>query len=61
MDKVSRLGIRAGDLTDLDGLRQRLRFVLDHKNTVIARSTVLHRFRSKITSSTAAMPERWRR
>ncbi|HWR70014.1 MAG TPA: adenylosuccinate synthase [Dehalococcoidia bacterium] len=37
MDKVGRLGIRAGDLTDLDGLRQRLRFVLDHKNTVITK------------------------
>jgi adenylosuccinate synthase len=37
MDKVGRLGIRAGDLTDLDGLRQRLRFVLDHKNIVITK------------------------
>jgi len=37
MDKVGRLGIRVGDLTDLDGLRQRLRFVLDHKNTVITK------------------------
>ncbi len=37
MDKVGRLGIRAGDLTDLDGFRQRLRFVLDQKNTVITR------------------------
>ncbi|MDM8000660.1 MAG: adenylosuccinate synthase [Dehalococcoidia bacterium] len=37
MDKVGRLGIRAGDLTDLDGLRQRLRFVLDQKNTVITK------------------------
>jgi adenylosuccinate synthase len=37
MDKVGRLGIRAGDLTDLDGLRQRLRFVLNHKNTVITK------------------------
>jgi adenylosuccinate synthase len=37
MDKVGRLGIRAGDLTDLDGLRQRLRFVLDHKNVVITK------------------------
>jgi adenylosuccinate synthase len=35
MDKVGRLGIRAGDLTDLDGLRERLRFVLDQKNTII--------------------------
>ena len=37
MDKVGRLGIRAGDLTDLEGLRQRLRFVLDHKNAVITK------------------------
>jgi adenylosuccinate synthase len=37
MDKVGRLGIRAGDLADLDGLRQRLRFVLDQKNTVITK------------------------
>lgn len=37
MDKVGRLGIRAGDLTDLDGFRQRLRFVLDQKNTLITR------------------------
>jgi adenylosuccinate synthase len=37
MDKVGRLGIRAGDLTDLDGLRQRLRFVLDQKNNVITK------------------------
>lgn len=37
MDKVARLGIRAGDLTDLDGFRQRLRFVLDQKNIVITR------------------------
>jgi adenylosuccinate synthase len=37
MDKVGRLGIRAGDLTDLDGFGQRLRFVLDQKNAVITR------------------------
>lgn len=37
MDKVARLGIRAGDLTDLDGFRQRLRFVLDQKNIIITR------------------------
>jgi adenylosuccinate synthase len=37
MDKVGRLGIRAGDLTDLDGLRERLRFVLDQKNTIITK------------------------
>jgi adenylosuccinate synthase len=37
MDKVGRLGIRAGDLTDLDGFKQRLRFVLDQKNAVITR------------------------
>jgi adenylosuccinate synthase len=37
MDKVGRLGIRAGDLTDLDGLRQRLRFVLAQKNNTITK------------------------
>jgi adenylosuccinate synthase len=37
MDKVGRLGIRAGDLTDLDGLRERLRFVLDQKNIIITK------------------------
>lgn len=37
MDKVGRLGIRAGDLTDLEGLRKRLRFVLEHKNAIITK------------------------
>ncbi len=37
MDKVGRLGIRAGDLTDLEGLRHRLRFVLDHKNAILTK------------------------
>jgi len=37
MDKVARLGIRAGDLTDLEGLRHRLAFVLDHKNAILTK------------------------
>jgi adenylosuccinate synthase len=37
MDKIARLGIRAGDLTDKEGFLQRLRFVMEHKNAVITR------------------------
>ncbi|MFC1924216.1 adenylosuccinate synthase [Chloroflexota bacterium] len=37
MDKVARLGIRAGDLMDKEGLLQRLRFVLEQKNKIITR------------------------
>lgn len=37
MDKIARLGIRAGDLLDKEGFLQRLRFVLGHKNAVITR------------------------
>lgn len=37
MDKVARLGIRAGELLDPEGLLQRLRFVLEQKNIVLTR------------------------
>jgi len=37
MDKVARLGIRAGDLLDRDGLLHRLRFALERKNIVITK------------------------
>ncbi|HJX69818.1 MAG TPA: adenylosuccinate synthase [Dehalococcoidia bacterium] len=37
MDKVARLGIRAGDLLDREGLRQRIRFVLDQKNIILTK------------------------
>jgi adenylosuccinate synthase len=34
-DKAARLGIRAGDLLDRDSFLERLRFILDYKNTVL--------------------------
>ena len=37
MDKVARLGIRAGDLLDRDSLLHRLRFVLEQKNVVLTK------------------------
>jgi len=37
MDKVARLGIRAGDLLDREGLLQRLRFVLEQKNIILTK------------------------
>jgi adenylosuccinate synthase len=37
MDKVARLGIRAGDLLDKEGLLQRLRFVLEQKNILLTK------------------------
>ena len=37
MDKVARLGIRAGDLLDLPGLRERLCFILEQKNALLTR------------------------
>ena len=37
MDKVARLGIRAGDLLDRDSLLHRLRFVLEQKNIVLTK------------------------
>jgi adenylosuccinate synthase len=37
MDKVARLGIRAGDLLDRDGLLQKIRFSLEQKNIVITK------------------------
>ena len=36
-DKMARLGIRAGDLLDLPGLWERLRFVLEQKNALLTR------------------------
>ena len=36
-DKAARLGIRAGDLLDKESFRERLRSVLDHKNTVLTK------------------------
>jgi adenylosuccinate synthase len=36
-DKVARLGIRAGDLADKEGLLRRLRFVLEQKNLILTR------------------------
>jgi adenylosuccinate synthase len=37
MDKVARLGIRAGDLLDKDSLLNKIRFVLDQKNIIISK------------------------
>jgi adenylosuccinate synthase len=37
MDKVARLGIRVGDLLDTEGLRHRLRSVLDEKNIILTK------------------------
>ncbi len=34
-DKVARLGIRAGDLLDKEAFRERLRTILDYKNTIL--------------------------
>ena len=36
-DKAARLGIRAGDLLDKEVLLERLRFVLDYKNTILTK------------------------
>jgi len=36
-DKTARLGIRCGDLLDKDALLERLRFVLEYKNTILTR------------------------
>jgi len=36
-DKASRLGIRAGDLRDKQALLERLRFILDYKNTILTK------------------------
>ncbi|MFC2066289.1 adenylosuccinate synthase [Chloroflexota bacterium] len=36
-DKVARLGIRAGDLLDKEGLLERLRSILDYKNTILTK------------------------
>jgi len=36
-DKVARLGIRAGDLLDKDALLERLRLVLDYKNSILTK------------------------
>ncbi len=36
-DKIARLGIRAGDLLDKDRLLERLRFILDYKNTILTK------------------------
>ena len=36
-DKAARLGIRTGDLLDKEALRERLRFVLDYKNTILTK------------------------
>jgi adenylosuccinate synthase len=36
-DKVARSGIRAGDLLDREVLLERLRLVVDHKNTILTR------------------------
>ncbi len=37
MDKVARLGIRAGDLLDPDGLLNRLRFIIEQKNAILTK------------------------
>ncbi|MCL0057573.1 adenylosuccinate synthase [Dehalococcoidales bacterium] len=37
VDKVARLGIRAGDLLDKEGLRERLRSILDYKNIILTK------------------------
>ena len=36
-DKVARLGIRAGDLLDNEALLERLRSILDYKNTILTK------------------------
>ncbi len=36
-DKVARYGIRAGDLLDREAFLERLRFVLDYKNTILTK------------------------
>ena len=36
-DKVARLGIRAGELLDKEALLERLRLILEHKNTLLTR------------------------
>ena len=36
-DKVARLGIRTGDLLDKEGLLERLRFLLNHKNAILTK------------------------
>jgi len=36
-DKVARLGIRAGDLLDREGFRDRLAHILEHKNSILTR------------------------
>ncbi len=36
-DKAARLGIRTGDLLDKDAFRERLRFILDYKNTILTK------------------------
>ena len=36
-DKVARLGIRAGDLLDIEMLLERLRSILDYKNTILTK------------------------
>ena len=36
-DKIARIGIRTGDLLDREGFRERLRFVLEYKNTILTR------------------------
>lgn len=34
-DKAARLGIRAGEIVDVDGFRERLRLILDYKNMML--------------------------
>ena len=36
-DKVARLGIRTGDLLDKEAFLERLRFILDYKNTILTK------------------------
>jgi len=36
-DKVARLGIRAGDILDRDGFRERLSHILENKNAILTR------------------------
>ena len=36
-DKAARLGIRAGEIIDVDGFRERLRVILDYKNAILER------------------------
>jgi adenylosuccinate synthase len=36
-DKTARLGIRTGDLLDKEGLLERLRLILDYKNTILTK------------------------